>query len=249
MVPDVPGRPADIALIPQFSYFGFSFNWLSRLILTFFVTGIIYTLFTLFLREKISNEMHYYKYLGFKKNPEILRTLLLNQSHYDIPVTETSLVFGEKDATLKITAFLSLHCSHCARSFEKIKSILKSEEKAAINIILITSEKKILNTLYNFKRLNRDDEALDLLDQWFNSDPYSRSKIFETLCIPEEEDMLSAFTNENNRLFKECNVIGTPTFFINGYMLPGQYDIDDIKYFREVFKEKEELKNEKVTVN
>jgi hypothetical protein len=32
-------------------------------------------------------------------------------------------------------------------------------------------------------------------------------------------------------------------------MLPGQYDIDDIKYFREVFKEKEELKNEKVTVN
>jgi uncharacterized membrane protein len=237
-----------ILLIPQFSQFSFAFNTLSGLILTFLVMGIIYTLFILFLREKMSNEMHYYKYLGFKKNPDILRTLLLNQKHYNIPVTETSLVFGDKDAPLKMTAFLSLHCSHCARAFEKIKSILKSEEKAAINIILITSDNQIINALYHFKRLNRDDEALDLLDQWFNADPYSRSKISETLCIPEEEDMLSAFTNENNRLFKECNVIGTPTFFVNGYQLPGQYDIDDIKYFREVFKEKEEVLMEKYTV-
>jgi hypothetical protein len=31
--------------------------------------------------------------------------------------------------------------------------------------------------------------------------------------------------------------LGRPTFFINGYKLPRQYDIDDIKYFQEVFKE------------
>jgi uncharacterized membrane protein len=230
-----------ISMLSQFSQFSFSFNALSGLILTFLVTGIIYTLFLLFLKEKMTNEMHYYKYLGFKKNPDILRTLLLNQSHYDIPATGTSLVFGDKDASLKITVFLSLHCSHCARAFEKIKSILKSEEKAAFNIILITSDNKIINALYHFKRLNKDDEALDLLDQWFNADSYSRSKISETLCIPEEDDILSAFNNENNRLFKECNVIGTPTFFINGYMLPSQYDIDDIKYFSEVLKRKKKL--------
>jgi uncharacterized membrane protein len=230
-----------ILLLPQFSTLSFSFRSLSGLILTFLVTGIIYTLIILFLKEKISNEMHYYKYLGFKKNPDILRTLLLNQSHYDIPVTGTCLVFGDKDASLNITVFLSLHCSHCARAFEKIKNILKSEENAAFNIILITSDNKIINALYHFKRLNKDDEALDLLDQWFNADPYSRSKISETLCIPEEDDILSAFNNDNNRLFKECNVIGTPTFFVNGYLLPSQYDIDDIKYFRELFKEKEEV--------
>jgi protein-disulfide isomerase len=151
------------------------------------------------------------------------------------------LVFGERESIIMVTAFLSLHCSHCARAFEKIKSILKSEEMAAFNIILITSDNKIINALYHFKRLNKDDEALDLLDQWFNADPYSRSKISETLCIPEENDILSELNNENNRLFKEYNVIGTPTFFINGYMLPSQYDIDDIKYFSEVFNRKEEV--------
>lgn len=38
------------------------------------------------------------------------------------------------------------------------------------------------------------------------------------------------------------NEIGTPTFFINGYQLPGQYDIGDIKYFSEIFEGKEMIK-------
>ena len=85
-----------ILLFPQFSSLNFSFNSLSALILTFLVTGIIYILVILYFREKASHEIHYYKYLGFKKNPDVLRTLLLNQKHYDIPVTEASLVFGDK---------------------------------------------------------------------------------------------------------------------------------------------------------
>ncbi len=34
--------------------------------------------------------------------------------------------------------------------------------------------------------------------------------------------------------------MGTPTFFINGYKLPAQYEIDDLRYFREIFNAKEE---------
>jgi hypothetical protein len=33
--------------------------------------------------------------------------------------------------------------------------------------------------------------------------------------------------------------MGTPTFFINGYKLQAQYEIDDLRYFREIFKGKE----------
>jgi uncharacterized membrane protein len=228
-----------VLLLPQFSNLHFSYTAISGFILTFLVLGIIYILSIIYFREKTSNESNYYKYLGFKKNPDVLRTLLLNQKHYNIPVTETSLVFGEKDASKKITVFLSLHCSHCARAFEKIKRILKSEVKTAINVILVTSDIKILNTLYHLNRLNKDDEALDLLDQWFNADPYSRNKLSETLCIPDVNDVSSEVSNENLSLYKTCGVIGTPTFFVNGYLLPSQYDIDDIKYFSEVFTRKE----------
>jgi uncharacterized membrane protein len=230
-----------ILVLPQFSNLNFSFSSLSGLILTFLVTGIIYTLVIMYIREKMANETHYYKYLGFKKNPNVLRALLLNKKPFNIPFTETSLVFGEKNASLKITAFLSLQCSHCARSFEKIKKILKSGEKTAVNVILITSDINILNTLYHLNRLNKEDEGLYLLDQWFSADPYSRNKISDTLCIPDVADVSNEVSNKNLSLYKACNVIGTPTFFVNGYKLPNQYDIDDIKYFYEVFTIKENI--------
>ena len=80
---------------------------------------------------------------------------------------------------------------------------------------------------------------IQLLEQWFNADPYSRTKITEGLCIPEDSDLSREVNEETTRLFKECNVMGTPTFFINGYKLPAQYEIDDLRYFREIFKKEE----------
>ena len=80
------------------------------------------------------------------------------------------------------------------------------------------------------------------MEQWYYTDPYSRNKVFETLCIPDADEVSEGVINENNKLYKELGVIGTPTFFINGYQLPHQYDIDDIKYFSEVFTEREEAK-------
>jgi len=170
-----------------------------------------------------------------------MRTNLLNQRDYEIPVTETSLFFGDKNVSIRITAFLSLQCSHCARAFDKIKEMLKSETDCGINVVIITSDNKIMNTLYHYNRMNKDNEALSLLDQWYGLDSYSGSKLSENLCIPELNDISKEVNNENLSLYKSCNVIGTPTFFINGYLLPGQYDIDDIKYFTEVFSRKEEI--------
>ena len=160
-----------------------------------------------------------------------------------------SLVFGNRKASIKITAFLSLHCSHCARAFEKIRDMLNDKEDILINLVLITSDNKMLTTLYNNHRLGKEVESIKLLEQWFNADPYSRSRITEGLCIPEDIEISGKISEENGRLFKECNVPGTPTFFVNGYKLPSQYEIDDIRYFREIFSEKKESQIQVNTVN
>ncbi len=230
-----------ILLLPQLSRLTFSFDSVTRLLLSLLVTAIVYTLFILFRKEQMSGEMYYYKYLGFKKNPGILRVLLMNQPRHEIPLSENSLLFGNRDASIRITAFLSLHCSHCARAFEKIRDMLKDKEDILINLIMITSDKKMLATLYTNNQHGKEAESIKLLEQWFNADPYSRTKITEGLCIPEDSDLPGAINEENKRLFKEYNVMGTPTFFINRYKLPAQYEIDDIRYFRDVFKETEEI--------
>lgn len=173
----------------------------------------------------------------------------MNQPYYEIPISENSLIFGKRNASVRITAFLSLHCSYCARAFEKIRNMLNENDDILINLIMVASENKMLATLYNNNRQCKELESIKLLEQWFNADPYSRTKITEGLCIPEESDSSGRISEETGRLFKECNVLGTPTFFINGYKLPAQYEIDDIKYFRDIFKEKEEASLKADVVN
>jgi uncharacterized membrane protein len=238
-----------VLLMPQFSQLSFSLDSVTRLVLSLLVISIVYTLFILFQREQMSGELHYYKYLGFKKNPDILRMLLMNQPHYEIPLSESSLIFGNRDASIRITAFLSLHCSHCARAFEKIRNMLNENEDIIINLVLITSDNKMLTTLYNNNRQGKEAESLELMEQWFNADPYSRTKITGGLCIPEDSDLSREVNEESTKLFKECNVMGTPTFFINGYKLPPQYEIDDLRYFREIFNGKEEVSIKVSAVN
>jgi hypothetical protein len=127
--------------------------------------------------------------------------------------------------------------------------MLTENEDILVNLLLVTSDNKMLATLYNNNRHGKELESIKLLEKWFYADPYSRTKITEGLCIPEKIDSSGRISEETGRLFKECNVLGTPTFFINGYKLPVQYEIDDIKYFRKVFMEKEETSLKADVVN
>ena len=77
--------------------------------------------------------------------------------------------------------------------------------------------------------------VISALNEWYNTDPTTRYKVSENLCIPEVEDYAKEVIDVNYKLFREYNLTFTPTFFINGYLLPNQYDIEDIKYFNEYF--------------
>ena len=78
-----------------------------------------------------------------------------------------------------------------------------------------------------------------MLKGWYNPDPYSRHKFADNYCLPDAEDISQEVGNANTQLFKDCEVRGTPTYFIDGYKFPNQYDIEDFKYFPKVFEKKE----------
>jgi len=111
------------------------------------------------------------------------------------------------------------------------KQKVDEESNVSVSIVLLTTDRKRLNALYQFNSQNKSRQAVELLDTWYSADLYPGNKVSESLCVLEEEDFMNEVSNENQRLFKECKVIGTPTFFVNGYLLPNQYDIGDIKYF------------------
>jgi uncharacterized membrane protein len=228
-----------VILLTGLTQLHFSFESTRVFISTFLLTGLVYILLILYYREKKDKEMTQIKYGTLKFNPAVVNALLMNQKNYNIPVTRQSLLFGRKDAELLVTAFLSLHCSHCARAFQSLRELVKSDKMLRINLVIVTQDKAILNTLYHLNGSGEEDKILELLERWYNSDSFSRQSFSEEYCIPDVEDISEEVSNENLKLFKECGVIGTPTFFINGFQLPRQYSLNDIRHISKYINKKE----------
>jgi uncharacterized membrane protein len=224
-----------VLLAPYISLSGISYLNLAQLILIFLITGIIYVLYILYIREKASKEKYYHKYLSFRKNPAVLKALILSQQHYVIN-HENGMYFGDRSSSLIITAFLSLHCSHCVRAFKTIKEIIKKDCKAGVNIFLVASEYKLIYAMNHLLLNGKGAEALDMLEYWYNADSDTREELYENICVPDFESDSKEISEATLKIYKECNVKGTPTFLINGYMLPVQYDIEDVNYLKEVFR-------------
>lgn len=220
---------------------GFTPALFTNFVITFLAVGVIQILLTMYMRESGKAKFTYGKLQKFKKNPDIFRTLLFGQKHNDIKTSEKSLLFGKLDSGLRITAFLSPHCSHCGGAYAKIVDLLKSGSVALVNIVLIGVDSKILDTLHHLLKNCKEDDALSMLDQWYKSDHLERSTFQDNYCLVDAEEVSGDINTENNNLMKDCEVTGTPTFFINGYRLPSQYELDDIKYFVEIFNKNEVL--------
>lgn len=181
-----------------------------------------------------------YSYSGFKRNSEIFRFLLKNNRWVEIPITQDSLVLGNPDAPVTLTAFLSLYCNPCANAFKELKELLENCPEMKINAIFSVYEdeesKKLINTLYHIYRIKGSEQTVDFLYKWYIIPKQNRKILYEKEKLPEGFDITKTASEENKKLFEENNVAGTPTIFVNGYKYPKQYEYSDIEFYRDELK-------------
>ncbi len=185
------------------------------------------------LSGNYSNE--HYSFLRFKSNPGIFRFLLKENGYTDIPENPGSLVFGNPDAEVKVTAFLSLSCNPCAWAFKEIKTLLDSTNPVSVNIVLSISpdekSQKLAGHIYNLYKTKGKEKALDFILGWYSGSRKGKNVVLKSLQngLPETEKI----AKNNNELFEKLKIPGTPTVYVNGYRFPRKYKINDIEYFIE----------------
>ena len=200
------------------------------------------TLWLLFKANRNTLQKHNkvrYSYLGFKRNPEIFRFLMRNNKQEEIPVTQDSLVLGNPDAPVTLTAFLSLYCSPCASAFKQLKGLLENCPEVKINAVFSVynddESKKLINTLYSIYNMQGKAQTTDFLNKWYTTIKPSRIALYENL-VPENFEISKQISEQNKELFEKYKVAGTPTIFINGYKFPTQYEYSDIEYYIDEIK-------------
>jgi uncharacterized membrane protein len=152
-------------LLPVLLQVNISIIQLLQFGVSFLIPAAFWLLFRAYRNSLQDHNKMRYSYLGFKRNPEIFRFLLRNNGKEEIPITSDSLVLGNPDAPITVTAFLSLYCNPCANAFNGLKKLLKNCPELKINAIFSVYEdegsKKLINTLFyidELKKLNMESK-------------------------------------------------------------------------------------------
>lgn len=227
-----------LQVFKNLDFFGFD---LVRLITSFFLPAVIWTLYKIWKEKASWGDQQYNSLLVMKRNPELFRSLLTSSSRVKFVENESDLILGNAHASITITAFLSLYCNPCASAFKKMEDLVESCPDVRINAIFSIYEdeetQKLINTLYQKYKTKGSVDTLHFLSDWYSLPIQSRKSLYENEIIAPENNIAAKIGERNIKLFAEYQVAGTPTVFINRYKYPKQYEYDDIEYFIEDIKQ------------
>ena len=203
------------------------------LLLMLLVIGIVLLFKLLYLSEKEKNYTRL-ELERLKRNPKVFRSQFSIEEQLVISGETNPLVFGNTDSEVSIIVFLSFNCSACAKKFAEIQKLLKSNKKMKVQLIFAPAKDDYgLNLtkfiLQNYKE-GMTEIVLSYLEKWYESDVKSKQNLLKAKEIKIDENDLNEFFISNEKLFRENNVTGVPSIFINGFTFPGIYKLNDLKY-------------------
>ena len=228
-----------ILLLPALYPVDFKVLSVFFLFVSFLIPASLWLTFKAFYNTQKEKLKDHNSYLQFKLNPYVFRFLLTENGYEEIKLTKNSMVLGNKNAPVTLTAFLSLYCNPCASAFKQLTYLLDNCPEIKINTVFSMynddESKKVFNTLYfNYKNKGQK-ETMDFLSKWYSMPKENRKALFSN-DLPEAFDIVEPLREENKELFDKHNIPGTPTIFVNGYKYPRQYEYSNIEYYIEELK-------------
>lgn len=212
-------------------------------IIHFFISllfpATIWLFFKAYYNKTVEFKKDHISFLSFKRNPEIFKFLLLQNGYVKIAWNKESLILGNPNAPITITAFLSLYCNPCSDAFKKLKVLLDNCPDVKINAIFSVykdeESQKLIDYLYFLYKQEGSDITKEFLYKWYSTDKKLRKPLYEKV-LPDEYKLADEVGKTNKVLFDKYKVAGTPTVYVQGYKFPTQFDYKDIEFYIEDIK-------------
>ncbi|HVI46646.1 MAG TPA: vitamin K epoxide reductase family protein [Chitinophaga sp.] len=179
-----------------------------------------------------------YKYAltRFRQNQEIFGTLLAKQRKMVVKTDGLGITLGPADAPHKIIKVCNLYCGPCSETHPFLEDILEMRDDVQVQILFLADTEADRRTIAARHLLSiAETEAPDVLKRALHDWYSAPRKDYEAFALkhPVKEDLerQALKTDQLSAWVRHMNVVSTPTFFYNGYQLPPDYRIEDLRYF------------------
>lgn len=192
-----------------------------------------------------------------KYSPDVFSHLLEKEKRVNTSLFEKEILIGKPDTPIQIMMAASLSCSPCKEGFEKLSELIKAFPDQIYAVVRFRVNKTnegqnigAAETILSYWLANihgKNDAASKtqrLIMDWYKR--VDLQKFLEKYPVKHNgiDRELNDLAEQLTGWFKEENIQGTPTYFINGYQLPRHYRIDDLKILIPEFEDYFTMKNE-----
>ncbi|MDR1883474.1 MAG: thioredoxin domain-containing protein [Prevotella sp.] len=182
--------------------------------------------------ERITQEFN-----ALKTAEDVFEAFLKKQTRYDADKHVSKILFGNPESKILITVLTNPHCSPCARMHMRVEQLLRETNNSvcvqyvfsSFNRKLESSARFLIAAYFTYS----GEKVKDIYREWFKEGTINREEFFRRhTCVKNEktEQELQSHT----RWKEETRLRTTPAVLVNGYKLPDNYKIEDLKYFTDL---------------
>ncbi|HTI60148.1 vitamin K epoxide reductase family protein [Mucilaginibacter sp.] len=193
-----------------------------------------YTLKPIFFKAKDQN-LYKNAYKRLQYNPDIFNGLLTKQDKTD-NWQQLGILIGDPNAENTIIKVCNPYCGPCAKAHPTLEDIVTYNKNVNLRVIFTAKNNKddrgaqVVRHLLAIEAQNDRAKTQQALDDWYLA-PKKDYELFSSKYLMNGE-----LVNQNDKMeamgtwCDEVEITYTPTIFINGYRLPENYDIEELKY-------------------
>jgi protein-disulfide isomerase len=183
--------------------------------------------------ERVIQELN-----SLKADERILAAFLKKQPKYAVDKSSSGILFGNPNANILVTILSNPHCGPCAHMHTRVEKLLSENKNICVQYImsyfdslnLEISNKFLMAAYFN----NEEKDRITIYNTWFEGGKYKKDLFIKDYNLNlEEEKVLQEF--EKHNVWKEQSGLNaTPTIMVNGYILPNNYKVEDLRYITDL---------------
>jgi thiol-disulfide isomerase/thioredoxin len=179
-----------------------------------------------FLRQAIN---------ALKANEDVFTAILKKQPYYETKDSDSILHFGNPGSQLKLTVLTNLYCNPCSRMHKRIEQLSEKNNNISVLYILSSFNENLNSTNKHLIAacLENKNAVSKIFTDWFEKGKQLRDDYFKDMKLDMENPEIEAEFKRHEVWRNKTQIRATPTVLVNGYQLPENYKIEDLRYFTE----------------
>ncbi len=174
-----------------------------------------------------------------KAKTEVFVTLLMGKPRYEVNDSVSQIVWGNKDAAIKITIVTNPYCGYCAAMHQRVEKLFaKIGDKMSVRYVFAFDQhteagSKFLTAVYLDERLTAGKKK-EIFDKWYQDAKNRNDNFIKKFGVDIDSEAVKIEVERHQQWCMQTKNYATPTVLVDGHKLPENYAIEDIIWFADI---------------